>query len=325
MSATLQEHYGYLSDTVRLERFRAAIARAIKPGDVVADVGCGFGVLGLLCLEAGAARVYGIDRTEAIEVARETARRAGFGARYHCIREHSFRTELPEAADVIICDHIGYFGFDYGVIATMSDARRRFLKPGGKVIPGKITLQLAGISSENCRRKAEVWAAEDMPPAYHWLREYGINSKHTHIYPQSALLTRQADLGVIDLSAENPDHMLYHTDLVATGDGALDGFGGWFDCEIASGVHMTNSPMADNPIQRDQVFLAFDRPLEVWAGDIIRASINIRHDVGTIAWTAHNPRNAERRKQSTWASQILSEADLVPPADRIAQMGRNTL
>lgn len=325
MSATLQEHYGYLSDHVRLEQFRTAIARAIKPGDVIVDVGCGFGVLGLLCLEAGAARVYGIDHTEAIDVARETTRRAGLGDRYHCIREHSSRAELPEAADVIICDHIGYFGFDYGVIATMGDARRRFLKPRGRVIPGKITLQLAGISSEDCRRKAEAWAAEDMPLEYHWLREYGINSKHTHIYPQSALLTRQADLGVIDLTAENPDHMLYHADLIVTGDGALDGFGGWFDCEIAPGVHMTNSPMADNPIRRDQVFLAFDQPLEVMTGDTIRVSVNIRHDTGTIAWTAHNTRTGGQRKQSTWASQILSEADLVPPADRIAQLGRNTL
>ena len=322
MSATLQEHHGYLSDTVRLEQFRRAIARAIKPGDVVVDVGCGFAVLGLMCLEAGAARVYGIDRTDAIDVAREAARRAGFGDRYHCIREHSFRAELPELADVIICDHVGYFGFDYGVIAIMGDARRRFLKPGGKVIPGRITLQLAGIASQDCRRKAEAWSAADMPAEYHWLREYGINSKHTHTYPEAALLTRQADLGAIDLTAENPDHMRYDVDLVATADGALDGFGGWFDCEIVPGVHMTNSPVAAIRIERDQVFLAFEFPLDVMAGDTIKASINLRHDVGTIAWTAQNTRTGERRKQTTWASQILSEADLAPRIDRSTQLSR---
>jgi type I protein arginine methyltransferase len=322
LSATLQEHRGYLSDTVRLEQFRRAIALAIRPGDVVVDVGCGFAVLGLMCLKAGAARVYGIDRTDAIDVARETAQRAGFGDRYHCIRDHSFRAVIPEPADVIICDHVGYFGFDYGVIATMGDARRRFLKPGGKVIPGQITLQLAGVSSPDCRRTAEVWSAADMPAEYHWLREYGINSKHTHRYPNSALLTGQADLGVIDLNAENPDHLHYVVELVASGDGALDGFGGWFDCEIVPGVHMTNSPLAISRVERDQVFLAFDRPLEVKAGDTIRAAISLRHDVGTIAWTAQNSRTGERRKQSTWRSQILSEADLAPPVDRSAQLSQ---
>lgn len=321
MSATLQEHIGYISDAVRTKQFRQAIAQAIRPGDVVVDVGCGFAVLGLMCLEAGAARVYGIDRTDAIEIARETALRAGFGERYRCIREHSFRAEVPELADVIICDHVGYFGFDYGVIDTMGDARR-FLKPGGIVIPGKITLQLAGISSADCRLKAEAWASADIPGEYRWLREYGINTKHSHRYPVADVMTQQADLITIDLAAENPEHIACHADLRATGDGALDGLGGWFDCEIVPGVHMTNSPLAPSPINRDQVFLAFDRPLAISTGDTIRASVNIRHDIGTIAWTAHNIRTGERRRQTTWRSQILGEAALAQPTDRIPHLTR---
>src|SRR4029077_3415945 len=138
---------------------------------------CGFGILGLLCLHAGAARVWGIDQTEAIEIARETAERAGFRDRYHCLREHSFRAELPELADVVICDHVGFFGFDYGIIAVISDARRRFLKPGGRVIPRTISLQVAGITSDECRQKAEAWADPDIPAEFHWLRTYGVNSK----------------------------------------------------------------------------------------------------------------------------------------------------
>lgn len=318
----MQEHIGYISDAVRTEHFRRAIAQAIRPGDVVVDVGCGFAVLGLMCLEAGAAQVWGIDRTDAIEIARETARRAGFGDRYHCIREHSFRAEVPEPADVIICDHVGYFGFDYGVIETMGDARRRFLKPGGKVIPGRITLQLAGISSAECRGKAEAWTAAEIPAPFHWLREYGINSKHPYTFPESAVLTDQRNLGVIDLAAENPEHMLYKVELTASRDGTLDGLGGWFDCELVPGVRMTNSPLAVDRIARDQAFLPFDTPIAVKAGDSIHATVNIRHDSGMIAWTARNARTDERRRQSTWRSQILSEADLAPPQDGALRLSR---
>lgn len=318
----MHEHIGYISDAVRTEHFRRAIAQAIRPGDVVVDVGCGFAVLGLMCLEAGAARVWGIDRTDAIEIARETARRAGFGDRYHCIREHSFRAEVPEPADVIICDHVGYFGFDYGVIETIGDARRRFLKPGGTVIPGRITLQLAGISSAECRSKAEAWTAAEIPASYHWLREYGINSKHPHTFPDSAVLTGQCDLGIIDLTAENPEHMLYEVELTASRDGALDGLGGWFDCELVPGVCMTNSPLSASRISRDQVFLAFDTSIAVKAGDVIHATVNIRHDSGMIAWTARSARTGERRRQSTWRSQILSEADLAPRQDRVLRLSR---
>ena len=56
----LDEHLGYVSDSIRYQHFKTAIARTIKHGDRVADLGCGSGVLGLLSLEAGAAHVVDI-------------------------------------------------------------------------------------------------------------------------------------------------------------------------------------------------------------------------------------------------------------------------
>ena len=58
MGDALEEHYSYLSDTNRLARFELAVARAVAAGDSVADIGCGFGVLGLMCLKAGASHVW---------------------------------------------------------------------------------------------------------------------------------------------------------------------------------------------------------------------------------------------------------------------------
>ncbi len=309
MIATLEEHVGYVADAVRMEKFRQAIAAAIRPGDVVVDLGCGFAPLGLICLEAGAARVYGIDRTDAIEIARESAERAGFGDRYICLRAHSFRAELPEKADAVICDHVGYFGFDYGVVEIIDDARRRMLKPGGRVIPGRITLKVAGVNSAKCREKAFAWTAPAMPAHFRWLEDYAVNSKHTHFYKTEELLTSEATLGDIDLAAENPAHFRFDTELVAQTDGELDGLGGWFDCAIAADICMTNSPLAENRVNRDQVFLAFERPMQIKAGDVLHVTLTLRHDVTMIAWTAQNTSSGERRKQSTWASQILSPAD----------------
>ena len=68
----LDEHLGYVADHVRLERYESAVARVMGRGDLVADLGCGSGILGLLCLHAGAGRVFGIDSTAMLEVARET-------------------------------------------------------------------------------------------------------------------------------------------------------------------------------------------------------------------------------------------------------------
>jgi len=322
LSGALQEHYGYISDPVRTDRFRQAIVQAIRPGDVVVDLGCGFGILGLMCLRAGAARVWGIDRTEAIEIARETAARAGLGDRYHCLREHSFRAELPELADVIICDHVGFFGFDYGIIAALGDARRRFLKPGGKVIPGTISLKIAGITSDDCRRSADAWADASIPAEFHWLREYGTNSKHPHDFEAADLATDSGDLLTINLDGECPDSMEGQIDLVATRDGAIDGVGGWFECELVPGVSMSNSPLDPDRIRREQAFFPFDRGLDAMTGDRICTTMNVRHDPGIIGWRSENVRTGEIRNQSTWRSQILSEADFIPASVRVPKLSR---
>ena len=72
MSRALQEHFGYISDSARLEQYNAAIAQVIERGDRVADLGCGTGILGLMCLRAGASQICAIDDTAMIEVARES-------------------------------------------------------------------------------------------------------------------------------------------------------------------------------------------------------------------------------------------------------------
>ena len=320
MGDALDEHFNYLSDPVRLERFEAAVARAVRRGDRVADIGCGFGILGLLCLKAGAARVWGIDRTDAIEIARETMARSGFADRYTCIHDSSFRVDLPERAEVVICEHVGYFGFDYGIVRTLGDARRRFLKPGGKIIPGQIALQVAAAQSPECRKLAEAWASQPVPAEYHWLRDYGVNTRHPRDFAPDEFASPPAELGRIDLGADNPEQFSFKTRLEIARDAALDGLAGWFACEIADDVWMTNSPLADDRINRTQVFLPFASPLPVTAGDAIEVAVSIRHEDSLIAWTARVERTGQTARQSTWKSTILLPQDKVPAAKRIPHL-----
>jgi len=41
----LDEHLGYVADRARLEQFKAAVAKVLKPDDWVADLGCGSGII----------------------------------------------------------------------------------------------------------------------------------------------------------------------------------------------------------------------------------------------------------------------------------------
>lgn len=321
MSETLREHIEYISDRRRMERYRAAVAAAVKPGDVVVDLGCGFGVLGLLCLEAGAASVWGIDRTPALEIARETMRRNGLAERYHCVAESSFLAQLPVKADVLICDHVGYFGFDYDIVRMIADARARFLRPGGIVLPQRIELKLAGISSAAQRAITDAWSAEGIHPDFAWLQEFSANTKHSALLDGEAVATSVADLGSIDLASEDRDYLSWRCELVAAQRGTLDGLAGWFEATLFGDVRMTNSPLSAEAITRPQAVLPFDPPLPVEPGDVLEATVSARFDPITIAWTVVNRRNGERRRHTTWRSQILTDEYRQVPADRVATLG----
>ena len=149
---SIEEHLGYISDVVRLGAYQAAIENTVRDGFLVADLGCGTGVLGLMCLQAGAATVYGIDSTPIINVARESFSRERLLDRATFIRSHSARTDLPERVDLVICDQVGYFGFDAGIVQSSVDAVRRFLKPGGVLIPSRLRLCAAAVESPDSFR-----------------------------------------------------------------------------------------------------------------------------------------------------------------------------
>ncbi|TIX48966.1 methyltransferase domain-containing protein [Alteraurantiacibacter aquimixticola] len=322
MVSPLDEHHGYLSLAGRSELYDRAIGAVLRPGDTVADLGCGVGVLGLQCLDAGAAHVYGIDYSDAIELTRETVARAGLEDRYSCLRESTFRVELPERVDVVICDHIGYFGFDYGIGEMMADARRRLLKPGGAMIPRSIDLIMAGVSSDGCRKLAQGWTGETFREEYHWLNSYARNAKHPWLFKPEELCSQPVRMGTIRLDSDNSDHFAMTATLEVERDCRFDGLAGWFDCELAEGVRMTNSPLSPEAIERNNVFLPCNEPFDAAAGDLIEVDLRFRDDGEMIAWSVTPANGGAKQSMSTWKSKILTQADMVADSAKPLSLNR---
>jgi SAM-dependent methyltransferase len=328
----LGEHLGYVADATRLDLYKTALAKTVSPGGSVADLGCGSGVLGLLCLQAGAGRVYAVDDSAMIDIARESFARAGLGSRTVCLRGKSTRLELPERVDAVVCDHVGYFGFDYRIVEFLEDARRRFLKPGGTLIPSKIRLNLAAVGSQKCSELANGWQGETIPPEFHWLREYAVNAKHAINLARDDVLCPPAVLGDIDLYADNPEFFSWSAELRIGRDGVVDGIAGWFECELAEDVWMTNSPLAEKPICRPQAFLPISEAVPVKGGDIVKAAVMARPSEHVIAWSVEFPSTGQRFSHSTWQGMLLSPEDLsranpnrVPSPSRTGQAGITVL
>ena len=327
MNLMLDEHLAYITDAVRLERFRAALDKVVRRGDRVADLGCGTGILGLLCLRAGAGRVYFVDDSPMIEVARRAVERAGLSEQAVFISGRSLRVELPERVDLALCDHVGYFGLDYGIVPLMQDAGRRFLKPGASSMPVRIKLQVAAVESERCHELADAWHAG--PVEFRWLGEYSVNRKYPMNLRREELFGGPADLGTIDLRERNAEFFSWKAAMRAERDAVVHGIGGWFDCELAEGVWMTNSPVSGSSIRRDQAFFPIGEPVRLKAGDRLNVAVMARPADDLIAWTVEFPATGQRFSHSTWQGSLLASEDLMranpyrmpkPTRDGLARM-----
>jgi protein arginine N-methyltransferase 1 len=283
VSLVLDEHRRYLADTARLDAFDAALTATVHPGDVVLDLASGTGILGLLACQAGAGRVYAIEAGGIVELARELARVNGFGDRIVAIHDLASRTTLPEPVDVIVTDGAGRFGFDAGIIEMVSDARRRFLKPGGRVIPRTITLSIAPVDTREPAEHVAFWSRPlrglSWGPAALIARNTGY-PRHLQtddfLAPPAEIVTFDPGVATRTFSAR----AAFVVDRTST----LHGIGGWFSAELAPGITLTNAPGAPNRIDRRNVFLPLREPVAVSAGDAIRVSMFIQPAQLILRW-----------------------------------------
>ena len=86
---------------------------------------------------------------------------------------------------------------------------------------------------------------------------------------------------------------------------------------------MTNSSLAEQPIQRNQVFLPIDEAILVESGDWVKATIMARPGDHLIAWVVEFPGTGRRFAHSTWQGQLLTPEQLLQAnPERVPQLGR---
>ncbi|MEW5929610.1 MAG: amino acid adenylation domain-containing protein [Gemmatimonadota bacterium] len=138
------------------ERRNAAYREALRgqvAGKTAVDVGTGGEVLlARMCVEAGARRVYAVEVMEnSFRLACQRVRELGLEDRITVIHGDAATLELPEPVDVCVSELIGSIGGSEGT-AVVLDHARRWLKPGGAMLP----------------RRCETWvAAATLPEEIH--------------------------------------------------------------------------------------------------------------------------------------------------------------
>jgi protein arginine N-methyltransferase 1 len=274
-------HTLMLNDHVRMVAYERAIKAAVRPGMAVLDLGTGTGILAAWALEAGARVVHGIDvNTAILAEAQARIERAGFGSRFHAWNALSYDVNLPERVDLIISEILGNLGDNEGMTPILNDARLRFLKPGGRMLPRRARTFLVPVSALEAHRQIEQRSCRGLSASYdldRLLVQLQVPSPFQlyfdAIIPARAHLAPPAVAASFAFDGRDPEEYVTSLSFTAQKDGTLTGFKGTFAAELLEGVVLDIG--GDDIAARatsdswKHCYLPIERPLAVRAGEII--------------------------------------------------------
>ncbi|MEG3936238.1 amino acid adenylation domain-containing protein, partial [Microcoleus sp. T3_B1] len=136
-------YYAMTNDHRRNDSYKVAINQLVKD-QIVVEIGTGKdAILSRFCVEAGAKKVYAIERSEeTFEKARACVKKLGLADKITIIHGDATQVDLPELADVCVSEIVGAIGGSEGAAVIINNVRR-FLKPGGLMIPERSVTKMA--------------------------------------------------------------------------------------------------------------------------------------------------------------------------------------
>ena len=237
------------------------------------------------------------------------------------IKALSTEAELPEKVDVVIADQIGYFGFDAGILEYFTDARERFLKPGGTLIPSRLDLFVAPVEFPDKWDDIESW--NDSPAGFDFTmaRSLAVNTSYPVKFQSQNLLGEPAAAVSLDLPKATTEPFEMKASIKTARSGILHGIGGWFSAELSPGVTMSNSPLARQPINRSNLFFPVDRSVILDEGDRVEIGMHVMPLDRVITWRVEvwaagddqqkgTPVKKASFAHSTWKGMLISREDL---------------
>ena len=303
-----------IADDVRMSAYRDALRRAIRPGCVVIDLGAGAGIMACLAVRFGASRVYAIEPSDAIGVAREIAQANGLAERIRFIQDTSDHVELPERADILVSDLRGVLPPYTGHFAAIGDARRRLLKVGGKIIPALDTIWAAAVEApELYERQIKSWRDGEFNLAPGRWRMANIWSK-ARVRPEQ-LLTDACLWATVDYRTVIEPAVRGSLTLGARRGGLAHGLALWFDAELLDEIGFSNAPDHPEAIY-GHAFFPFPEPTLLSPGDVLAITIRADFVESDYLWSwdtaIHQPDGTEVKsfRQSEFHHLPLSAAKL---------------
>ncbi|MFO0677578.1 MAG: 50S ribosomal protein L11 methyltransferase [Polyangiaceae bacterium] len=260
---SVRSHAAMLDDRARTSAFVEAVAKVVRPGDVVVDIGTGTGILAMAAARAGARRVYAVESSAIAKVARRAIVANGFSDVVEVVEGWSTEVTLPERCDVLVTELIGDDPLCERIVEVVADARKRLLKDDARVIPEELVVSVVPVTLDGGRTPTTVDAAS----IARWREWYGfdLSALRDALGDESPRVMRPA-VEMRSTTALGPDVTTFSMDLRAgvrkvpsvdrdgvvpsswdvsgtiDAPGQLEAFVMCFDARLAEGIRISTHP-----------------------------------------------------------------------------------
>jgi SAM-dependent methyltransferase len=301
----IEYHRVLLADHVRNAALHTALQRVIVKGKTtVADVGAGTGFLGFLAARLGARRVDLYETAEIAAIARKLLRHNRL-SNCRIAQVHSTDVAAPDRVDLIVSETLGNYPFEENIIATLNDARERFLNPGGTIIPAGVEQFVCPVIGERLYRDLAAWDEVgyglDFAPA----KAMSLNNIYVRWLEPADLLDGGAAAKAWDhvrFDRKNKTTRTGEAEWKATRAGTIYGLALWWVADLAEGVRLSTGPL-DPRTHWEQLYLPALEPIAIAPGETLRARLKstTSFETGTnLTWalSVADAKGKERVRQS---------------------------
>jgi type I protein arginine methyltransferase len=303
-----------MEDEVRNAAYIAALEKLVKPDSVVVDLGAGVGTWSFFCHRLGARKIYAIESLPAIHAGKQLAAANGLTGKIEFIHALSTDVKLAEKADVIVFEIHGQQPLFAGSLATIMDARDRFLKPGGALVPRRELLYATVVEdAEKYNTCVGFW---DRP--FHGFnmssaKPYAADHLYKSRFRADQALTEYAHYFTLDYAQVASPDVISDFTLTAHRAGTGHGVHLWFDSDLAEGIGFSNAPGSPRTIFGG-TFLPWRDPVSLDAGDQVALSLAFRWAKDTYIWSCHSRILRGGKIKAQFSQSLLTQnlANILP-------------
>lgn len=276
---------GMIADQGRFSAYGRAIDVRVATGSVVLDLGAGPGIMALLACRAGAARVYAVEPDGIIQLGRQAAVANDYADRVVFIQNLSTAIDLPEKVDGIVADLRGVLPLYGSCLASLIDARDRFLKPDGWLVAARDSLWAALVSSSSIHDGfVKGWTSGHSFDFSSALQK-SVNTWGRTTIGSDDVFGEPRCWATLDYKTIKSPNVAGEVSWTLDRSETAYGLAVWFETETAPGITLSNSPFANERHVYRQAFFPWPKPTVLHAGDRVRVRFRANFVRGDYVWT----------------------------------------